>query len=86
MHPAGNTSQNVASSFGGLGGIPGNVGPRTSTLALGNDPRTGWSTRHDNRAVQELHVPPEVIAAVTELKQDLNSFIVKMFVIGGSKI
>ncbi|ODM97325.1 Nucleoporin p58/p45 [Orchesella cincta] len=62
-------------SFGGLGGVPGagSSNTRISTLALGTDPGTGWSTRNENKAVQELPVPPEVLALVEDLKNHMKN-------------
>lgn len=58
-------------TVGGLGGIPGNAGaPRTSSLALGGDITNSWLGRGENRALQELPVPPEILASVEELKYD----------------
>lgn len=53
----------VPSISGGLGGIPSTG--RIATLALGADP---WQSRVDNRALKELMVPPEIVAAVEDLK------------------
>ncbi|CAL8081419.1 unnamed protein product [Orchesella dallaii] len=61
-------------SLGGLGGVPGTGGnTRISSLVMGADPGTGWSARNENKAVQELPVPPEVLALVEDLKNQMKN-------------